>query len=128
MGALLIRNLFRLIDSLPVLYLIGLLCCMLTAQRVRVGDMAAGTLLVLDESASARSLGRLGTLVAQSGLAPKAVELIDDLLNRWESLEAAKRMALATQILKHVDPTHLPGTPDDHQLKQRLQALLAQRH
>src|SRR6185437_4647965 len=41
--ALLIRNVFRLIDMLPSLYLLGLVCCFLTRERVRIGDLAAGT-------------------------------------------------------------------------------------
>jgi uncharacterized membrane protein SpoIIM required for sporulation/uncharacterized RDD family membrane protein YckC len=47
-GALLVRNVFRLIDSLPVAYGVGLLAVMLTRNQVRIGDLAAGTLLVYD--------------------------------------------------------------------------------
>jgi uncharacterized RDD family membrane protein YckC len=38
-AALLIRNLFRLIDSLPAFYVIGLVSCVFTANRVRVGEI-----------------------------------------------------------------------------------------
>jgi len=47
-GALLVRNVFRLIDSLPVVYGVGLLTSMIRADHVRIGDLAAGTLLVYD--------------------------------------------------------------------------------
>src|ERR1700692_4199523 len=47
-GALLVRNVFRLIDGLPVLYGLGLLTSMLRADHVRIGDLAAGTVLVYD--------------------------------------------------------------------------------
>jgi uncharacterized RDD family membrane protein YckC len=125
-GALLIRNVFRLVDAAPVFYLVGLLCCLFSAQRVRVGDMAAGTLLVREEAASARSLGALGALVSQSSLPPTAVELIDDLLQRWHSLDLSARTALARTILARVggsagdDVSAMP----DQELRQRLQALL----
>jgi len=49
MGALLMRNIFRLIDSLPVAYGVGLLAVMLTPEHVRIGDLAAGTLLVYED-------------------------------------------------------------------------------
>src|SRR5690606_2939401 len=50
---LLVRNLFRLIDSLPFMYCVGLAATMLTRQSVRIGDIAAGTLLVYDDESDA---------------------------------------------------------------------------
>ena len=47
-GALIIRNVFRLVDSLPAFYLFGLVVAMFTARQVRIGDLAAGTLLIYD--------------------------------------------------------------------------------
>ena len=51
-GALLVRNVFRLIDSLPVLYCVGLVAVIATREHLRVGDMAAGTLLVYERDAA----------------------------------------------------------------------------
>lgn len=48
-GALLVRNIFRLIDGLPVLYGLGLVTSMLRADHVRIGDLAAGTVLAYDD-------------------------------------------------------------------------------
>lgn len=103
-GALLMRNLFRLIDSLPFLYLVGLICCFLTPQRIRIGDMAAGTVLVLDETASTRSLSRLGSTLGRSALPPETLKLIHDLLDRWRALEKRQRLALARQLLTRIEP------------------------
>lgn len=50
-AAILIRNAFRIIDSLPVLYFAGFLTTLLTAEHVRIGDLAAGTVLVYDGEA-----------------------------------------------------------------------------
>ena len=47
-GALLTRNVFRLVDSLPLLYGVGLLATIVTRNHVRIGDIAAGTLLVYE--------------------------------------------------------------------------------
>ncbi|HEY4773044.1 MAG TPA: stage II sporulation protein M [Steroidobacteraceae bacterium] len=48
-GALVVRNLFRVVDSLPLMYGVGLLTSILSADHVRIGDLAAGTLLVYDD-------------------------------------------------------------------------------
>ena len=49
-GALLTRNVFRLVDSLPLLYGVGLIATLVTRDHVRIGDMAAGTLLAYERS------------------------------------------------------------------------------
>lgn len=103
-GALLMRNLFRLIDSLPSLYLVGLACCLVTRQRVRIGDMAAGTLLVLDETATAKSLSKLGALLRQSHLSAETLRLVQDLLDRWTALDKKQRLALARALVAKIEP------------------------
>src|ERR1700733_15403134 len=102
--ALLLRNVFRLIDSLPATYLVGLTTCFLTRQRIRIGDMAAGTLLVVDNAAAEASLLRLERLAANSKLSLDALELIDQVLERWESLESANRVQVARSLLSRLDP------------------------
>src|SRR3979411_1049366 len=44
-GSLLARNVFRLVDSFPIAYAVGLVTTMVTRHHVRIGDLAAGTLL-----------------------------------------------------------------------------------
>ncbi len=102
--ALLLRNLFRLIDSLPATYLVGLTTCFLTAHRVRIGDMAAGTLLVLDNAAAEQSLLRMEKLAAGSKLSLEALELVDQVLERWDSLEAGNRGQIARSLLVRLNP------------------------
>jgi uncharacterized RDD family membrane protein YckC len=126
--ALLIRNILRLVDCLPVFYAVGLASCFITEQRVRIGDLAAGTVLVLDADTSAKSRAHLGSLVAQSGLAPALVELIHDVLERWPSLEVGKRDELARSILARIEPSASAAqlaALSDAELAQRLRALLA---
>jgi uncharacterized RDD family membrane protein YckC len=43
-----IRNLFRLVDSLPVLYGLGAVVCFFHPRDKRVGDLIAGTVVVID--------------------------------------------------------------------------------
>lgn len=97
-GAVLIRNVFRLIDSLPAFYVLGLAMTFFTAQRVRIGDMAAGTLLVLDERVSPRDLERVAAQ-AESGVELAAQDLAQQLLERWGELEPDKRVAIARALL-----------------------------
>jgi uncharacterized RDD family membrane protein YckC len=127
-GPLLMRNLFRIIDSLPVFYTVGLVCCLLTTQRVRVGDLAAGTVLVLDESVATQRLGNLGAALQRSRLQPEAITLIQDLLNRWDELEGYRRFELARMVLSRLEggaePVVLAGL-DEYALKARLLSLLA---
>ena len=122
-GALLMRNLFRLIDSLPSFYLVGLVCCLVTAQRVRIGDMAAGTVLVLDETASTRSLSRLGAMLGRSKLPPEMLSLTQDLLDRWKELQRDQRLTLARALLAKIDPQRAAGLAamDARALRARLE-------
>jgi uncharacterized RDD family membrane protein YckC len=41
-----LRNLLRVIDGLPFLYLLGLLVVVVSKRKQRLGDMAAGTIIV----------------------------------------------------------------------------------
>ena len=125
--ALLLRNVFRLIDSLPATYLVGLTTCFLTRQRIRLGDMAAGTLLVLDNAAAEASLLRIERLAANSKLSLDALELLDQLLERWESLETANRAQIARSLLSRLDPREDAANLaqlSDAKLRDRLQAHL----
>jgi uncharacterized RDD family membrane protein YckC len=125
-GALLVRNLFRLIDSLPFLYLVGLIVCLMSEQRVRVGDMAAGTLLVLDESASEKSLGRLSAQLLGSALPPTVIELVNELLQRWPWLDTGQRGKIARIVLARTDVSltaQTLATLGDVELHRRLRTI-----
>lgn len=129
-GALLIRNVFRLIDCLPVFYAVGLTCCLLTDKRVRLGDMVAGTVLVLDGSEATRALERLGAQMLRTRLSLDALQLVHDLLDRWGALEEAQRRGLAQALLAKLDPQSDPRRDAqlaDAPLRARLESLLAHR-
>jgi uncharacterized RDD family membrane protein YckC len=127
-AALLIRNVFRLIDGLPAFYVVGLVSCFFTVNHVRIGDMAAGTLLVLDDEAAVKALARMEALAAASSLPLDALELVDQILERWPSLESPNRMQIARSLLARVEPgcdaVQLSNL-GDAALHARLTALLA---
>ncbi len=93
-GALLIRNVFRLIDSLPLFYILGLGVALFNQRNVRIGDIAAGTLLVF-ENKTAHIKSQLTTHVGQADL-----ELLNDIVERWPSLGRAARQRLALKYLE----------------------------
>jgi len=45
-GKAFIRNILRVIDALPFLYLLGLIIVVVSKRKQRLGDMAAGTVIV----------------------------------------------------------------------------------
>jgi uncharacterized RDD family membrane protein YckC len=96
-GALLSRNVFRLIDCLPVAYGVGLIAVAFTDEQVRIGDMAAGTLLVYERLSAAPAIA--GALLPGSPLDAAGLELVQELLARWSALEPAARSRLAQQLL-----------------------------
>ena len=107
-----IRNLTRLIDFLPAAYGIGIISMFLDKQSRRLGDLAAGTLVVHDrapisiQSLASRRTANLSIqghkLIPLEGfplerLTNDDLALIEDFLLRREQL--THREALANQIL-----------------------------
>ena len=103
--SLLIRNLMRLLDSLPGAYAVGLVSCVLTANSVRIGDLAAGTLLAYesdDRGGNTSNPSFNPAAVTRYGL--DKVELASELLERWDRLDEEKRGELAVKILTMLKP------------------------
>jgi uncharacterized RDD family membrane protein YckC len=126
-GALLLRNVFRLVDSLPFAYLLGLGVVIFTEQHVRIGDLAAGTLLVHDDSSAVKSFAGLRNDAPAGGLSPQSADLVHELLDRWWTLDDTMRANIARSLILRLDPTAsneallLKNSP---QLRSHLQALL----
>jgi uncharacterized RDD family membrane protein YckC len=104
-GALLLRNVFRIIDSMPFVYLVGLATVIFTEHNVRIGDLAAGTLLVHDNVESEKSFASLHAAATASGLSPQSADLVQELLDRWPALDDATRANIARALIARVDPS-----------------------
>ncbi|HEV7685083.1 MAG TPA: RDD family protein, partial [Acidimicrobiia bacterium] len=50
-----VRNLLRLVDSLPGIYAVGAVCILFSSRNQRLGDLAAGTLVVRERTAAAKA-------------------------------------------------------------------------
>jgi uncharacterized RDD family membrane protein YckC len=125
-GAILIRNLFRLIDSLPQFYLVGLVTCALTAKQIRLGDMAAGTLLIQEKKASVKDIEQMLDLGSHARLSPEQLELVRELRRRWNSLTQLSRIQLAEQLLERIGETLPPPKASPHDRERELRERLEQ--
>ncbi|MBS0578505.1 MAG: RDD family protein [Proteobacteria bacterium] len=112
-GALLVRNVFRLIDSLPVFYGLGLIVAAVSRDHLRWGDMAAGTLLVYRQGVVAPPLVRRAAGAA--ALDTHTAELVFELLRRWDSLESTARATLARRLLVRagLEPVQADASGED---------------
>jgi uncharacterized RDD family membrane protein YckC len=94
--AILVRNAFRLVDSLPAGYAVGLVTCLYSRLAQRLGDMAAGTVLVYaraEVDATAFDDRALAATIRPD------VAVARELLRRWPELDAAYRRTLALRLL-----------------------------
>jgi uncharacterized RDD family membrane protein YckC len=98
-GSILTRNVFRVIDSLPLLWIVPIV----SKRSQRTGDMVAGTIVVSD---SPGDMGNLRNDLADrprddaqfrfeqsvlKKLRPQDVEAIEKVLERWSSLKHAQQ-------------------------------------
>ncbi|MBA1149359.1 RDD family protein [Ectothiorhodospiraceae bacterium WFHF3C12] len=125
-GALLVRNIFRIIDSLPTSYALGLLVAMLDGRQRRIGDMAAGTLLVYEDRIGKRVVEDYAAISGNTTLAPADQELLLDLLDRWSALERPARIRLGNRLLDRIGEAHPGGSGErarERMLRERLREL-----
>jgi uncharacterized RDD family membrane protein YckC len=126
-----VRNLLRPIDLLPGSYLLGAAFVVLTGRSQRLGDLAAGTLVVRDRRAPAPVV--LGTTPAAaeaartldaSALREREYGLIRSFLERRQTLSTTSRRALAGQLASMVRD-RVPGTPSNADDESVLEATAA---
>lgn len=123
-GALLTRNVFRLVDTLPLLYGVGLAATFATRDHVRVGDMAAGTILVYERPDVALPEPSPQRLPGDRTLSHADAEIITELLSRWPQLESDARQRLAAEILAQHGVRGTTRTQPDPEMRAQLERLL----
>jgi uncharacterized RDD family membrane protein YckC len=100
----LVRNLLRLVDALPSGYMIGIIAILVTPRSQRLGDLAAGTIVIRERHAELpRPLPPLDPSLAlppqlAGAFSSADVLLARDYLRRVPSLLPARRAALSRQI------------------------------
>ncbi len=121
-SALLIRNVFRLIDSFPAFYCVGLITTLLTSRHLRFGDLAAGTMLVYDH---AQPASLAVPPIASPELAASSLPQLEaalELAERWPSLAPGPRAQLARSLLRKAGISDA-GIHDDASLLRAVCAL-----
>lgn len=99
-GAILVRNVFRLVDSFPGgLYFLGIMVAMFNRKNLRLGDLAAGTVLIYEEKAKSRGIADLIAGEQSSALSTRQRELAIELSERWKQLDTDTRVKLAEKLL-----------------------------
>jgi len=103
-----VRNLLRIIDQLPGLYVVGIISVFLTARNKRLGDIVAGTVVVhekaMQDSQPDFFAAAAASTTPSSGLQISAeeLELIERFLQRRYDLTPAVRRQNAEQIAAHL--------------------------
>jgi len=102
-GAILARNVFRLIDSFPGgLYFLGIMAAMFNKKNLRLGDLAAGTVLIYEEKTDKRGIAQLIAGEQTSSLSTRQRELAIELSERWKQLQSVTRIELASRLLEQL--------------------------
>ena len=125
----LVRNLLRLVDILPASYTIGIICILVTRRCQRLGDLAAGTVVVRERHAELpRTLPPLDPALAlpphlAGAFSTDDIRLARDFLLRAPYLTHARRTELGRQVastlrarLQAAGHALPPDLPDDRLL------------
>jgi uncharacterized RDD family membrane protein YckC len=104
---IILRNVFRLVDSLPAFYALGLILSFFGVARARIGDLAAGTVLVHDVMRQ-RVVTQVLTQVQTTSLSPAQWDFARTLLARWPGLMPIERERLARGFFATLGRTDSP--------------------
>jgi len=115
LGTSLIRNLLRTIDFLPLFYLAGIVTMLSNRRFQRLGDLAAGTLVIsISKSAQAAPVEDVQPLAPATRLSRSEQTSIVDFLQRSSQLSQPRQQELAT-ILEGI--THQKGEDGAERLR-----------
>jgi uncharacterized RDD family membrane protein YckC len=132
-GGVFVRNIFRVIDHIPPLWVVPVL----SKKSQRLGDMAAGTVVVLDRP---ESIGGLRLALAQRPAAearftfdtpalkrvrPQDYAAVEKILENWEQLPGEQQQTFLGQLVPPLVARLRTEPPPIDQRLQFLQDLLA---
>jgi uncharacterized RDD family membrane protein YckC len=103
--AAILRNLLRIADELPGIYAIGILSVLITERQQRLGDLAAGTVVVHEREERLMDLPRSRAPAVPLGarrLGAADVTLVEAFLHRRESLDPVVRLETSRQISRRM--------------------------
>ncbi len=112
-GASAVRNLIRIVDMQPgLLYGVGMISVLVSKSGKRLGDMAAGTIVVKEDfvhrpvvaDSSTRSTDPLEPARLHAALSAPEFELLERFSQRQRDLDPARRAQLAAQLAIRLAP------------------------
>lgn len=140
------RNLLRFVDCLPFAYAVGGLASLASARGQRLGDLAAGTIVVheaLEPAPDATVMGgqRYNSLRGQAALvarlrresSPEEARAAWQALARREQIEPAARLALYADLAEHfrrlgqIPDALVDGLTDEQQVRNVVDVLYRER-
>jgi uncharacterized RDD family membrane protein YckC len=128
-----LRNILRVIDILPGFYAVGMATIFITPRNQRIGDLAAGTLVVRDRYGDRRHGEAPSELPSfdpgpaltwdVSAVSADDVATVRAFLDRRYALDPTARSALATELATRLRPR--VGGAGDHPDERFLEMLVA---
>ena len=128
-----IRNVLRVIDFMPFMYAVGIVAILATRRNQRLGDLAAGTLVVRERQAASWRFARTrrGSFTAGadaaaawdvSGITAEEAGAVRSFLERRDDLEPPARAELARALADALRPkvAGVPGGLDDEVFLERV--------
>jgi uncharacterized RDD family membrane protein YckC len=126
-----LRNILRIVDSLPGFYLVGILFVMFTRNNQRLGDLAAGTIVVRERRQKTDlTTSVLGPAPADTALYDISAVSADELatirrfLDRRTALTPEARQRLAREMASRLMPK-VVGPPRQWDSEEFLEYVLA---
>ncbi len=132
-GALITRNIFRIIDSMPMFYVVGLLFVFFSKRHLRLGDLAAGTVIAMDRAPFLEKLASTRH-AAQDGSATSAWHMARQraaALSRRGGSDVADALGVVDDYRRaahEVGTARLPSDPSVAQRAEYLEAVYSELH
>jgi uncharacterized RDD family membrane protein YckC len=106
-GAAIIRNLVRIAELALGFYMISAISALISKENKRLGDFAAGTLVVRDRAEAVPDLDAYLARAARTDIGLSAADrlLVDRFLARRATLDRSARQRLAERIAERIRPT-----------------------
>lgn len=116
-----VRNIMRIIDFLPVFYLVGSVSIVVTEHDQRLGDLAAGTIVARDRfpgmTHAAAAITVTPDAVATwdvSAISASEVQAVRQFLDRRLELRAPARAYFASDLVNRLGPKVAGIPPNSH--------------
>ncbi len=126
-----VRNLVRIVDFLPAFYTVGTIFILFNGRHQRLGDLAAGTLVVRERSGDRKAAPGVTTTTGPatqgwdvSGITTEDLTTVRRFLDRRETLTSEARDKLALRLAEKLRP-RVAGAPPDLRSEAFLEALAA---